>query len=103
MFRLTPIQKADLSAFCHRWKIAEFSFFGSFVRSDFHPGSDVDVLVTFTPDSDWSLWDHVSMEQELSQIMGRKVDLVTRDAVERSPNMIRRKAILESVQPYYVA
>jgi hypothetical protein len=81
----------------------ELSFFGSVVREDFRFDSDVDVLVTFAPDADWSLLDHVAMEEELSSVLGRKADLVTRKAVERSGNWIRRKAILESAMPYYVA
>lgn len=89
--------------FCRKWKIVELSLFGSVLRDDFGPHSDVDVLVKFAPDADWSLFDHVAMEEELSVILGRKVDMVSRSAVERSENYIRRKAILGTAQPYYVA
>jgi predicted nucleotidyltransferase len=61
------------------------------------------LLVTFSPDAEWSLLDHIAMEEELSAIFGRKVDLVSRRAIERSENYLRRKAILETAQPYYVA
>jgi len=57
----------------------------------------------FEPDADWSLLDHVAMEEELSGIVGRKVDLVSQRAIERSSNWIRRKAILESAEPYFAS
>lgn len=75
--------------------------FGSALREDFRPDSDLDLLVRFTPGADWSLLDHVAMEEELSGIVGRKVDLVSRRAIERSSNWICRKAILESAEPYF--
>ena len=93
-----------IEAFCQRWKIKEFSFFGSILRDDFRPSSsDIDVLVTFSPEADWSLFDHLSMEEELSTIFHRKVDLVSRRAIERSTNWIRRREILGSAERYYVA
>ncbi|HEX7183389.1 MAG TPA: nucleotidyltransferase domain-containing protein [Thermoanaerobaculia bacterium] len=89
--------------FCRRWKILELSLFGSALREDFGPDSDVDLLVRFTPDADWSLFDHARMELELVEILGREVDLVTRSAVEQSPNWIRRQKILRTARPLYVA
>lgn len=75
--------------------------FGSALREDFRPESDLDLLVRFAPDADWSLMDHVAMEEELSGVVGRKVDLVSERAIERSSNWIRRKAILDSAEPYF--
>ncbi len=98
-----PIDREKIAEFCRRWKITEFALFGSVLRDDFRPDSDVDVLVTFAPDAEWSLFDHVDMEEELSLILGRKVDLVSRRAIERSANWLRRKAILGTAEPYYVA
>ena len=95
--------RTAITNFCKRWKIAELAVFGSALREDFGPDSDVDFLVTFQPDASWSLLDHAAMEEELAEILGRKVDLVTRRAVERSRNWLRRRAILESAQPYYAA
>ena len=95
--------KDKIAEFCQRWKIVELSLFGSVLRDDFRPDSDVDVLVRFAPDAEWSLLDHVAMEEELSVIFGRKVDVVSRSAIERSENYIRRKAILGTAQSYYVA
>lgn len=100
--RVTPDQ-VRLADFCHRWKIAELALFGSVLRTDFRPDSDVDVLVTFSEDAEWTLLDHASMQQELSEIFDRRVDLLTRRGIERSHNPLRRQAILSSAQPYYVA
>ena len=97
------IPQDKIAAFCRRWKITEFAFFGSILRRDFHPDSDVDVMVSFAPDAEWGLFDHVRMEQDLQAILGRDVDIVTRRSIERSSNWIRREAILASAEPYYVA
>jgi uncharacterized protein len=92
-----------IERFCRRWKVAELALFGSVLRGDFHPESDVDVLVTFTPDANWSIFDLMTMEEELSGLLGRKVDLVERRAVEQSENYIRRRHILATAEPVYVA
>jgi hypothetical protein len=92
-----------LAQFCQRWGILALSLFGSVLRDDFRPDSDVDVLVSFAAGSRHSLFDLVSMEEELRTIVGRQVDLVERSAVEQSENYIRRKAILERLEPLYVA
>ena len=97
------VDRERIAEFCRRWKISELAFFGSVLREDFRPDSDVDVLVTFAPDADWGLWDAVAMEDELSAILGRRVDLVSRRAVERSDNWIRRRAILAAAEPIYAA
>ena len=91
-----------LANFCRRWQIAELSLFGSVLREDFRPDSDVDVLVSFDPSSSWRLFDQVSMQEELSQLLGRKVDLVSRRAIEASSNWIRRQAILDCLEIVYV-
>jgi len=92
-----------ISDFCKHWKVAELSLFGSVLREDFRPDSDVDVLVSFAPDAEWSLMDHATMQEELAEVLGRRVDLLTRQAVERSSNWIRRKNILTTAEPVYVA
>jgi len=88
----------ELREFCKRWKIVEFAIFGSALRDDFRPDSDLDLLVSFSPDAVWSLFDHVEMELELEEILGREVDLVSRAAIEQSHNWIRREEILRSAQ-----
>jgi predicted nucleotidyltransferase len=92
-----------LADFCRRWQITELALFGSVLRDDFRPDSDVDVLVTFAPAADWSLLDHIRMEQELASLVNREVNLVSRRAIDRSQNWIRRREILESAQVVYAA
>jgi predicted nucleotidyltransferase len=84
--------------FCRRWKIAEFSLFGSVLREDFGPESDVDVLVSFGPDVPWSLFDWIDMIDELKEIFGCEVDLVEKSGLR---NPFRRKEILENRQVVY--
>ena len=79
------------------------ALFGSVVRDDFRPDSDIDVLVTFAPGTRRALEDYMEMEEELHAIFGRKVDLIERRLVEQSDNYIRRKHILNSAQVIYVA
>jgi predicted nucleotidyltransferase len=97
------IPKDEIADFCRRWQIVELALFGSVLRDDFGPESDMDVLVTFAPEARWSLFDRVAMQDELKAILGREVDLVSRRGVERSRNYIRRKAILDSAEVFYVA
>ena len=92
-----------IATFCERWRVAELALFGSVVRDDFGPDSDVDVLISFDPEARHTLFDIVRMQDELSEMLGRDVDLVTRAAVEGSRNYIRRKEILESSQVVYAA
>jgi predicted nucleotidyltransferase len=100
MVQSTPaisFDKEKIADFCQRWRINEFSLFGSVVTEDYSPDSDVDVLVSFDPEARWTLFDLDRMEDELRDIFARRVDLVTRGSVEASPNYLRRKSILESV------
>lgn len=89
--------------FCRRWKIKELALFGSVLREDIRPDSDVDVLVTFEPDGGFTFDNRVEMLDEIEEIFGRKVDLIERKVVERSENYIRRRHILQSLEPVYVA
>jgi hypothetical protein len=97
------LPEEKIKEFCRKWKIVEFSLFGSVLREDFRPDSDVDVMVSFTPGARWSLLDVVEMERELGEVLAHRVDLVERCAVERSDNYIRRRHILNSAEPVYVA
>jgi hypothetical protein len=92
-----------IAEFCRKWHIVEFALFGSVLREDFREDSDVDVLVKFAPDAHTSLFDLVDMEDELTLVIGRKVDLVCKEGIERSPNPFRRKAILSSAEVLYAA
>ncbi len=98
-----PLNREQIAEFCQRWKITEFALFGSVLRADFRPDSDVDVLVTFAPDAHWTLFDMVHMQNELGKILGRKVDLISRRGLEASRNYLRRDAILSSAEVVHVA
>ena len=87
--------------FCRRWHVVELALFGSVLRDDFGPESDVDVLVTFDPENTPSLFDHVEMQDELAEIFGRPVDLVSRRGVEQSENPFWKRAILGSARVLY--
>ena len=90
-----------LEAFCKEWDVVELSLFGSVLRGDFTPASDVDVLVTFADGARHGLFDMVRMRTGLEYILQRKVDLVSKRAVEDSRNSIRREAILGSARVIY--
>ena len=97
------LPKEQIVDFCRRWQITELAVFGSVLRDDFDPESDLDVLVTFASGADWSLLDHLRMEQELSELLGRKIDLLSKRAVEQSLNWIRRQEILSTAEVIYVS
>lgn len=91
----------QIENFCQKWKITEFSLFGSVLRADFRADSDLDVLVTFAPHAPWTVLDLVTMEQELASLAGREVDLVERRVLASSRNPIRKTEILNSAQVIY--
>ena len=93
-----PLPTEALAQFCRRWKIRELALFGSVLRADFRPDSDVDVLVVFADDANWSLLAHVQMQQELSTLLQRPIDLISKRALEQSSNWVRRQAILNTAQ-----
>ena len=88
---------------CQRWQIEELALFGSILREDFKPDSDIDLLVTFAENYQWTLFDFVDMQEQLEEILGRKVDLVSKHGIERSRNYIRRNNILNSAEVIYEA
>ena len=89
-----------MSNLCRKWKIKELALFGSVLRDDFKPDSDVDVTVTFMEDAHWGLWDIYELQEELKTLFGRDVDLVEPDGII---NPIRRRNILNNRQVVYVA
>ena len=84
--------------FCERWKIAELSLFGSVLREDFGPDSDVDVLVTFSKDAQWSLYEWVEMIAEVPDIFGRGIHSVA----TKSSGPVRRCMQPESKDGAYL-
>jgi uncharacterized protein len=93
--KATPDQIAE---FCDRWKITEFALFGSVLRDDFRPDSDIDILVTFSADSRWSLFDWVDMKDEIKILLGREVDIADKEGLK---NPYRRYEILRTCQVIY--
>lgn len=98
-----PLPQEAIAAFCRKWRIVEFALFGSVLRDDFRPDSDVDVMVVFEPDVRWDFEHALEMTQELENLFGRKVDLVEKRLIEQSENYIRRKHILSHMESIYVA
>lgn len=94
-----PAEKIE--AFCRKWKIVRMELFGSALRDDFRDDSDVDIMVTFVAEARWSMFHLLEMEEEIAEILGRPVDLMTRRGVEHSRNEFRREAILESAETVY--
>jgi len=92
--------KNKLAVFCRKHHIQKLAFFGSVLRDDFRPDSDIDVLVEFEPGKTPG-FAFVSIADELQGIFGREVDLLTYKGVESSKNYIRRKSILESARVIY--
>lgn len=94
------IPKDSIAEFCRKWKVTQFSLFGSVLREDFGPDSDVDVLVSFDPAAQWDLFDLVEMRDELMSLFGRPVDLVEKEGLR---NPFRRQAILGEHEVIYAA
>jgi predicted nucleotidyltransferase len=91
-----------LRAYCRKWKIRKLEVFGSALRDDFGPDSDLDVLVTFEDDEDWDLFDAMDMKDELAAIVGRDVDIVSRSVIESCDNRFIKREILSSAEPLLV-
>jgi len=96
------LPEAAIAQFCQRWKVEEFYLFGSVLRHDFRPDSDIDVMVQFASDVPWGLLELVRMKRELEEMFGRKVDILTKKSIEQSKNWIRRQEILGTARLFYV-
>jgi len=94
------ISEKQIGQFCLKWKVKELSLFGSVLRDDFRPESDIDVLVSFMPDAPWTLWDLMEMKEELEGLFGRPVDLVEKEALR---NPWRKREILSTYEVLYAA
>jgi hypothetical protein len=98
---IESIPQKDVVRFCQRWQVREFALFGSALRADFKPDSDVDVLISFKETANWGLFDHVQMRNELEAIFKRKVDLVTLRALEQTQNNLLRERILNTAKAIF--
>ena len=93
------VDETELSDLCRRYRVRELSFFGSAARDEMRPDSDIDLLVEFLPDSQVSLFGHFDAEQELSKLVGKKVDLVSKTALRGR----LRNEILAEARSIYAA
>lgn len=98
-----PINQDTIAEFCWRWGLTELALYGSVLRDDFGPMSDIDVLVSIAPDRTCTMFDLVRMAEELEGIFGRAVDIQARRGIEQSRNEIRRQEILSSVEVIHAA
>jgi len=99
-FHEIDLPKEKIADFCQQWKITEFALFGSVLRRDFRPDSDIDVLVTFAEDCGHSLFDLAQIQEELKALLAHKVDLVEKESLR---NPFRRHAILNNMEVIYAA
>ncbi|MEC4984411.1 MAG: nucleotidyltransferase family protein [Oscillatoria sp. PMC 1068.18] len=93
-----PIPVNKITEFCQRNQIQKLSLFGSILRNDFRPDSDVDMLVEFLPEKKVGFFDLAGMQIELTEIVGRKVDLRTLEELSR----YFRQKVIDSAQELYV-
>ena len=96
-----PLPMEQISGFCRRWSIARLEIFGSALREDFRPDSDVDLVATYAPQTRWSLLDRVRMKCELEDLLGREVDLLNRRALDKPAARARAAAIQAQAQTLY--
>jgi predicted nucleotidyltransferase len=94
------LPRKKIAEFCKRWSITEFSLFGSVLREDFRPDSDIDVLVSIDPNAPISLFDIAQMQIELEKMFKRPVDLVEKESLR---NPYRKREILKTAQVIYAS
>lgn len=94
------LDRESVAEFCRKWRIRELSLFGSALRDDFGPDSDLDFLVSFEPDAKWDLFDIVAMKDDLEQRFGRPADLVEKEALR---NPWRKREIMRTREVLYAA
>lgn len=97
------VSEDDIAAFCERWDIDEMAVFGSILRDDFGPDSDVNLLVTFSPIAyqKYGLHDLVEMEWDIGCLLARRACISTSYTIECDDNDLRRKEILGSAEVIY--
>jgi uncharacterized protein len=89
-----------IEAFCRKYGVAELSLFGSVLRDDFGPASDVDVMLKFLPDHGFTFENTPDIQDELRAIFGRSVDVIEKGRIR---NPIRRDRIMSTYQVLYAA
>ena len=101
LYQRLKIKPERLKDICQQWKITELALFGSVLRDDFNTRSDIDILVSFDKSITITFFDLDILEEQLSRLFNRPVDLVTKRAVEQSHNWIRKQNILDNSRVIY--
>jgi uncharacterized protein len=91
----------QIVSFCQRWQIIQLALFGSILRDDFRDDSDIDFLYLFAPDAQHTLFDLVTIRDELENLIGRKIDLISRKGIQSSRNYLRKNEILSTAITIY--
>ena len=95
----TQVDETRLADLCRRYRVRELSLFGSAARGEMRPDSDIDLLVEFLPDAGIDLVDYASLMLDLSRLLGRKVDLVSKNGLKP----LIRASVLGEAQRLYAA
>lgn len=103
IYQRLKISPKILADFCERNEIAELAVFGSVLRSDFNDNSDIDLLVSYKPTAKRGILEKMHLNEEFQNLFNREVDLVSKNAIQKSKNWIRRQNILDSAEIIYVA
>ena len=93
-----PLPTAQIEQFCRKYGVEELALFGSVLRDDFGPDSDVDVLLKFKPGYGFTFENTPDIQDELTRIFGRHVDVIEKGHIR---NPIRRQAIMDSYRVVY--
>lgn len=93
------VDESKLADLCRRYKVRELSMFGSAARGEMRPDSDIDLLVEFQPNAEVGLLDHAGLMLDLAELLGRKVDLVSKKALKP----LIRDAVLADARLVYAA
>ena len=96
-----PLPVEAIADLCERHGVERLDVFGSILRDDFRPDSDIDFLVSYDHDAKWDLYDVMEMKVELARTMGRSVDLISRSAIEQSDNRFVKKEVLSTAERVY--
>jgi uncharacterized protein len=103
IYQRLGINQNEIIKFCEKWQIAEFALFGSVLRDDFSQNSDIDVLITYLPAAKRGLLEKITMKEELEKLFNRSVDILSKTAIEKSYNWLRKKHIIDSAQVIYAS
>jgi uncharacterized protein len=93
------VDQAKLADLCKRYFVQELCLFGSAARGEMRTDSDIDMLVEFLPDAEIDLVDYAGLMLDLSQLLGRKVDLVSKNGLKP----LIRTSVVNEAQPLYAA